>query len=113
MAPLQITLRHIKRSAALEAGIRRAGRRLERLYSGILGCRVVVEAPHRRQRYGRQLVVHLDLAVPGGEIVVNRNHDKDLYVALRGAFDAARRQLRDYARRQHGQVKSHRRSVAA
>lgn len=54
-----------------------------------------------------RLVVRLDLTVPEGEIVVNRDHREDLYVALRSAFDAARRQLDDYARRQRGEVKMH------
>ena len=107
---LQITLRDMSPSNALEARIRRALQRLERLYSGIMGCRVVVEAPHHRQREGRQFVVRLDLAVPGDEIVVNRDHHEDLYVALRDAFDAARRQLDRRARRQRGQVKAYRRS---
>jgi cold shock CspA family protein len=33
--------------------------------------------------------------------------DEDLYVAIRDAFDAARRRLEDYAGRQRGAVKSH------
>jgi ribosome-associated translation inhibitor RaiA len=44
--------------------------------------------------------VRIDLKVPGKEIVVNRDHDEDIYVALRDAFDVARRQLEDHARRQ-------------
>jgi len=32
---------------------------------------------------------------------------EDLYVALRDAFDAAKRQLEDYGRRQRGETKSH------
>jgi len=50
--------------------------------------------------------------VPGGELVANREPDEhhaysDVYVAIRDAFDAMRRQLEDYARRQRGQVKEH------
>jgi hypothetical protein len=36
--------------------------------------------------------------VPGSEIVVDRQENEDVYVALRDAFDAAKRQLEDYAR---------------
>ena len=32
-------------------------------------------------------------------------HDEDLQIALRGAFDAARRRLEDYARVPRGDVK--------
>jgi len=103
---LQITLRDIERSEALEDRIRRSVRRLERFYPAIVGCRVVVEAPHHHQRQGRLYTVRLDLRIPGGEIVIDRDHDEDVYVALRDAFDGARRQLeerverrRDLARR--------------
>ena len=43
----------------------------------------------------------------GGEIAVNRDHHEDVYVALRDAFDAARRKLEDFAREQRGDVKHH------
>src|SRR5690606_9101707 len=36
-----------------------------------------------------------------------REPNEDVYVALRDAFDAAKRQLEDYGRRQRGEVKSH------
>jgi hypothetical protein len=42
--------------------------------------------------------IHIDLGVPGKEIVVDRQENEDAYVALRDAFDAAKRQLEDYAR---------------
>jgi cold shock CspA family protein len=45
--------------------------------------------------------------VPGSEIVVNRDQHEDVYVALRDAFDAARRQLEDYGRRLRRETKTH------
>jgi cold shock CspA family protein len=50
--------------------------------------------------------------VPGGELVVARSPSahaahEDVLVAIRDAFDAARRELMDYARRKRGQVKGH------
>ena len=52
------------------------------------------------------------MAVPGSELVVNREPRKhashqDVYVAIRDAFGAARRKLQNYARRQRGAVKIH------
>lgn len=91
--PTQITLRGIARSSALEARIRQKVRKLEQLYPGLLGCRVVAEIPHHRRSRGNQFIVRLDITVPGGEIVVNRDHHEDVYVAVREAFRAARRQL--------------------
>jgi ribosome-associated translation inhibitor RaiA len=51
--------------------------------------------------------VRIDIGVAGGEIVVNRDHAEDVYVALRDAFDAANRKLEDYARKLRGDVKKH------
>lgn len=95
----RITLRGVPHSDALEARIRQKVRKLEQLYPGLLGCRVVAEIPHRHQSRRNQFIVRLDIAVPGGELVVNRDHHEDVYVALREAFRAARRQLGEYTRR--------------
>jgi cold shock CspA family protein len=104
--PLQITARDISLSAAAESNIRAKAADLETYYDGIMGCRVVVEGPGRHHRKG-PFTVCIELSVPGTELVVDRQADEDLYVAIRDAFDAARRRLEDYARRQRGAVKSH------
>lgn len=110
--PLQITFRNVEPSEAIEARIRKEAKRLERFYDRIMGCRVVVELPHKHHHKGNLYHVRIDLTVPGGELVVNREpaqHQayRDLYVAIRDAFDAVQRQLEDYVRRQRGDVKTH------
>lgn len=105
--PLQITIRDIPPSEALETHIRDKVNKLEEFFNHIMSCRVVVEMPHKHHRQGKQFNVRLDIGVPGSEIVVNRDHAEDVYVALRDAFDAAKRQLEDYARKLHGNVKTH------
>lgn len=102
--PLQITWRGIARSEALEAAIREKAAKLDKFYDRIRSCRVVVGLPGRHKRRGKQFVVRLDLTVPGAEIAINRDHDEDVHVALRDAFDAARRKLQDLARAQRGAV---------
>ena len=47
------------------------------------------------------------MTVPGGELMVKRELNKDLYVAVRDAFQAARRRLEDFARQQRFDVKHH------
>ena len=59
----------------------------------------------RHKRQGKQFSVHIGVRVPGGEIAVTREHDEDVHVALRDAFDAARRRLEDYVREKRGDVK--------
>jgi cold shock CspA family protein/ribosome-associated translation inhibitor RaiA len=85
---------------------------LERYSDRITGCHVVVAQPHRHHREGRLYSIRVDLIVPSGEIVVNRDHHldhahEDVFVALRDAFAAARRRLEDHSRRLRGMEKAH------
>src|SRR5512134_1458650 len=105
--PLQISLHGIARSNALYNAIREKADKLERYYDRIMSCRVVLELAGRHKRKGKEFSVRIDLKVPGGELAITREHDEDLQVALRDAFDAARRRLEDYARDQRGDVKRH------
>lgn len=104
---LQITVRDIPHSDALETHIRAKVKKLEELFAQLVSCRVVVEVPHRHKQQGKHFNVRIDLGVPGNAIVVNRDHHEDPYVALRDAFDAAKRQLEDYARRLRRETKAH------
>lgn len=96
--PLQITYRDIPPSDALDTHIREKAQKLEQLFADIISCRVVIEQPAKNQQQGRPFNIHINLGVPGKEIVVDRQENEDAYVALRDAFDAAKRQLEDYAR---------------
>jgi len=105
--PLQISLHGISHSAALDDAIRQKAQKLGRYYPNIMSCRVVLELAARHQRQGKQFSARIDLKVPGGELAVTHEHDEDVHVALREAFDAARRRLEDYGRVQRGDVKQH------
>ena len=105
--PLQISFHGVAHSDALHEAVRKKAEKLDRYYDRIMSCRVALELAGRHQRKGKQYVVRIDLKVPGGEIAVTHEHDEDLQVALRDAFDAARRRLEDYARTQRGDVKRH------
>ena len=105
-SPLQITVRDMPHSPALDEHIRAKAAKLEQHCAQMTACRVVVDAPHKHQHQGRQFVVRLDITVPGREIVVNHEHDEDIYVALRDAFDAAKRQLEDYLHMRRGETRT-------
>jgi ribosomal subunit interface protein len=105
--PLQVTYRGMDSSAALDAAVREKAAKLEQFHPHLVSCRVVVEETARHQTKGKPFAVHIDLKAPGGELAVTREHDSDVYVALRDAFDAARRKLEDFARVQRGDVKHH------
>lgn len=105
--PVEITLRDIPQSDAVEARIREKVAKLERFHGRIMSCRVTVESPQHRKHQGRLYSVHIDIKVPGSELVVNRVQHEDVYVAMRDAFVAATRQLEDRNHIQKGQVKNH------
>ena len=105
--PIQVTFRGMAPSPALEEAIRERAAKLERFHPRVLSCRAVVEEAARHKQQGKQFVVRLDIKLAGAEVAINRDHSEDPFVAVRDAFDAARRQLEDHARRQRGEVKSH------
>ena len=106
--PLQITARNFTLNAAVEAEIRAKAARLERYYKHerIGGCHVIVEGAVGHHHRGGPFKVRIDLRLPGGQLSVDRQSEDDLAVAIREAFDAARRELQDYARKQRGDVKT-------
>lgn len=126
---LQITFRNMEPSKEIQEWIRAEAAKLDLLYSQLMGCRVMVEVPHRHRRKGSPYHIRIDLTVPHGEIVVKREPSlsaqarhlgerqikkhaelkiphKNLRIAIDEAFKAAGRRLQDYARRQRGDTKS-------
>ncbi len=104
--PLQITMRHMPQSEALEARIREKAAKLDEFHPNVTGCHVTVEEQRRHHQQGHWFNVRVAVRVPSHEIVVNRDHDEDPYVALRDAFDAvdaaARGRRPDAPRRRQG-----------
>lgn len=105
--PLQITFHDVAHSDALESHTRDKAAKLEQFYASLIACKVVIAQPAQHQHKGKPFNIRIDLSVPGAEIVVGRQQDEDVYVALRDAFNAARRKLEDYGRRQRLEVKTH------
>jgi ribosome-associated translation inhibitor RaiA len=111
-SPLQITFRHMESSPALAARIRQRADELDQFFGRIVSCRVVVECHHMRHRQGGLFEVHIDLTVPGAELVSSRDHGldhahEDAHVAVRDAFNAARRRLEDFARERRDAAIAH------
>ena len=110
--PLQINFRNMEGSEAMRNNIEERAGKLDQFYDQIMSCRVMVEAQHRHRQAGILYHVRIDITVPGRELVVSREpHEHhshtDAYVAIRDAFNAARRQLESYARQRRREVKSH------
>lgn len=117
-------------SDAVVALVHEEAGKLDKYFDRITSCRVMVEAAHRHHRRGDPCHVRIELGVPGKELVAGHEptlhgiakHDeeakrrkdleiegphKDVYVAIRDAFKAMRRQLQDYVHCLRQEVKTH------
>src|SRR4051812_24772988 len=112
--PLELSFHNLEPSDALKTAVRGHLNKLEQLHDHIIGCRVVIEMPHKSQKAsGHQPDVHIVIRVPGKEIVVSKElahagHKKsatDAYAVLDNAFAVAASRLKDYRRISHGEVK--------
>jgi cold shock CspA family protein len=128
LLPVQITFRNIEDHTGLDDYVQKEAAKLERFYSRISSCRVIVERPQRAPS-SKLYHVRIDLGVPNQELVVkhvpslhgtledvqtqksgpearsvlgHRNPKR----AIHEAFQELGRQLQDYARRQKGAVKA-------
>lgn len=109
---MQVIFRNMDPSPAIEDKIRKEGKKLMRYYDHVISCRVAIELHHRHHHKGKLYHVRIDLTVPNAELVANREPPQDhtledVYVAIRDAFAAIKRQLQDYVRKQRGDVKHH------
>jgi cold shock CspA family protein len=112
--PLQITFRGVEPSDAVESAIRERADKLERYAGGrIIACRVIVQEPNRRHQQGDLFAISIDLTLPGAELAVgdcvrrdNQAHE-NIYVAIRDAFGAMERKLKDHLAIRRREMKTH------
>ena len=114
--PVQITFRHMESSSAVETRVRELTDHLGVFSDRIQTCRVVVDSPHRHHHQGKVFAVKVQLVLPGDDVVVDmerpqRDGHEDVYVVLRDAFDAAKRQLQQRMASLRGDEKRHEKLV--
>jgi ribosome-associated translation inhibitor RaiA len=112
--PLELSFHNMAPSDALKSAVDTHVERLEQLHAHLVGCRLVIEMPHKRHRTGQNIPdVHIVLRVPGKELVVSREMARasgrktaaDAYAVLDNAFAAAQSQLKAHRRIVQGDVK--------
>ena len=96
---VDISLRGIAASDALERHIDEEARKLERICEHIRSCQVVAEARDGQKQRRAHFSVRLIIGLPGKEVVVNREDGEDVQTAVSEAFAAAATQLKDHMRR--------------
>jgi len=112
--PLQIAFRNMDSSEFLEKLVREKVERLERFNPAIIGCRVVLEVPHRSPDSGKvALGIAVEVEVPGRPLVVAKGEEDrremkgDVTRVVNRAFEAVQRQLSELQDIQEGVVKQH------
>lgn len=121
-ARLQISFRNIQPTEQIRGWVRSEAAKLDRFYGRLQGCRVSLEMRHAGRPAGAMYRVRVDLAVPGGVIVIGRTPTlrsrvrrlgelamqksrelrpggRNLRTAIQDAFKTAGRRLQDYARK--------------
>ena len=112
---LEIAFHNMDTQPELETYIRERAEKLEKLFDRLVGMRVAVESQHRQHKTGNVFDVHIELMVPGQDIVVSRKPNKakeryanpDARTSIRDAFEAAERQLKEYKDKLRRDVKTH------
>ena len=105
--PLDLRFVGMAPSPALEADVHARVAHVDRFCPDILAWRITIEQEARHQHRGRPFAVRIDVTLPGQELAVSHVHDEDVHIALREAFDAARRKVEDAVRIRRGDVKQH------
>ncbi|HTQ81145.1 MAG TPA: HPF/RaiA family ribosome-associated protein [Thermoanaerobaculia bacterium] len=103
--PLELSARRATLSPQIEDDLRGRVHKLERHYHRITSCRVAVEGPSQHHHEGGPWRVRVDLTVPGSELVADKEA-VSLPAALQGAFEAAERQVEEYAHKRRGDIKT-------
>lgn len=111
--PVEIDFQGMTGNAVLRGIIGKHVAELERRFSRVTACRVVLKAPGGHHRKGGLYEVNIRMALPDGrEVNIGRTAQEDerhsdVTFAINDAFKRARRQLQDQARQLEGQVKIH------
>jgi cold shock CspA family protein len=110
---LQVTFKDVAHSDVIEARVRSEAEKLEEFYDRITSMRVVIARPQHRHHKGDIYHIRIHITVPeAADIAISREPaatgaHEDVYVTIRDAFMAARRQLQDLVRQRQGHVKEH------
>jgi ribosome-associated translation inhibitor RaiA len=102
-SPLEVHFHGIEKSSALQSRVEEKYDKLKRHCERMTSCRVVLEAPHRNSAKAKVFQVKIEISIPGQKLIIV-NHERegahaqeDLSLAIRDAFEAARRKVDEIA----------------
>ncbi len=94
-----VVFRDVDHSPALAFTINKKLEKLARYSDSIIHSRVVLESPHNHKQKGRLYRASIELAIKGIPVSVSQD-DASAHRAVRDAFNAAERKVKEVASRQ-------------
>jgi ribosome-associated translation inhibitor RaiA len=99
--PVEIHFHGIEKSEAVEERVREKVSKLEKHFSRMTHCRVVLEAPHRSPQKPKVFQIKIEIGLPRRQPIVvchereGSHAHEELPLAIRDAFEAALRRIDD------------------
>jgi ribosome-associated translation inhibitor RaiA len=100
-SPVEIHFHGIEKSEAIEERVREKVSKLEKRFSRMTHCRVVLEAPHRSPQKPKVFQIKIEIGLPRRQPIVvchereGSHANEELPLAIRDAFAAALRKVDD------------------
>ncbi len=97
--PIEIVFEHVDPSPAIETMVHEEARKLERHFSRLTSCRVVLSQPNKKSHVHDPFEVRMHITMPGQpDIAVHQGPSdgpdrSDPHAAIRRAFAAALKQI--------------------
>ena len=104
-SPVEIHFHGIEKSEAIEEWVREKVSKLEKHFSRMTHCRVVLEAPHRSPQKPKVFQIKIEIGLPRRQPIVvchereGSHANEELPLAIRDAFAAALRKVDDVGRK--------------
>ena len=101
---VRVLFRNLRSAEAVEKSIRNHAEKLRQRYPRIETCKATVQGSRAHHRKGKLYRVTVFLQAPGSTLTVDSSGSRgpgheNVFAAIREAFDAANRSLRDYMRK--------------
>ncbi len=95
MSTVQITVRGISSTPVINYHVERQFNRLEKAYSKINTCKVVIDLAKNNTHKGKLYSVCIDITISGKELV-SKKQNTNLFIAIRDSFSALEQLLKKH-----------------
>lgn len=94
-----VVYRDLQSSPTLNDIIDKKLKKLSRYSNAIIHSRVTLDSPHKHKHKGKMFRASIELDVKGAPVAVTQD-DASVHIAIRDAFSAAERKLKQHSEKQ-------------